>query len=108
VQTVGKGTTVIKHLSFAVCALLLSAGAAGAQSAPPKAAIDACLKHANAYNGTPAGTAKFNGSATADVPFFGNGAGGNFRLSIDSGGGGVDVTCTVSPDGKRVAIEPND
>jgi hypothetical protein len=96
----------MKHLKFAMLALLVSAGAAGAQGAPPQAAIDTCLKHADAYNGAPAGTAKFNGSAVADVPFFGSGAGGNFRLTIDSGGGGVDVSCTVSPDGKRVAIEP--
>lgn len=96
----------MKHLSFAMFALFLSAGAASAQDGPPQAAIDACLRHADAYNGQPAGTAKFNGAATANVAFFGPGAGDNFRLEVDSGGGGVDLSCTVSPDGKRISLEP--
>jgi hypothetical protein len=94
----------MKYLSFAMFALLLSAGATAAADVP-KAAVDACLKHADAYNGVAAGTAKFNGSAEGDVAWFGNGPGGNLRLLVDVQGG-VNVSCTVSPDGKRVAIEP--
>jgi hypothetical protein len=80
----------MKLLSFAMLALSLSAGAAIAADAPSKAAIDTCLKHADAYNGAAPGTAKYHGNATANVAWFGGGAGGNFRLQVDSGGGGVE------------------
>lgn len=93
----------MKYLSFTMLALLLSAGASGAADAP-KAAIDACLKHADAYSGSPAGTATFNGGGEADVPWFGGGAGGNWRLRVVAGG--TALSCTVSADGKRVALEP--
>ena len=94
----------MKHLSLTMFAFFLSAGAAISADAP-KAAVDACLKHANAYSGVAAGTATFNGSAKADAPWLGGGAGGNFRLQINVAGG-TDVTCTVSADGKKVALEP--
>ena len=84
----------------------MSAGATSAQNAPPQAAVDACLKHANAYNGAAAGTATFQGDAKADAPWFGGGAGDNWKLRIDGGTGGVAVWCTVSADGKKVALEP--
>jgi hypothetical protein len=95
----------MKHLSFAMFALFLSAGAASAQNAPPQAAVDACLKHADAYSGVAAGTATFQGNAEANVPWFGGGAGDGWRLRVDVPGG-VAVSCTVSADGKRVALEP--
>jgi hypothetical protein len=95
----------MKYLSLAMFALFLSAGAASAQDGPPQAAIGACLKHADAYNGVAAGTSKFNGEAEADVAWFGTGAGKNFRLRTDTEGG-VALSCTVSPDGKQVALEP--
>jgi hypothetical protein len=98
-----EGNKAVKYVSFTMFALLLSAGASGAADVP-QAAIDACLKHANAYNDAAAGTAKFNGNAEADVAW-GSGAGNNFRLQVDVAGG-VSVSCTVSPDGKRVAVEP--
>ena len=94
----------MKPLSFAMLALLLSAGAASAQDAP-KAAIDACLKHANAYNDAAPGTAKYNGGAEANVAMGSSGAGDDWRLRVDVTGG-VDVSCTVSPDGRKVAIQP--
>ncbi|MDW6024256.1 hypothetical protein SAZ10_21125 [Mesorhizobium sp. BAC0120] len=96
----------MKHLSIAMLALSLSAGAALAADAPSKAQIDACLRHADAYNSAAPGTAKFNGAATANVAWMGPGAGDNFRLQIDSGGGGTDLSCTVSPDGRRISLEP--
>jgi hypothetical protein len=99
-----EGKKAMKHLSFTMFALFLSAGAASAQDVP-QAAVDACLKHADAYNGVGPGTAKFNGAAEADVAWFGPGAGNNLRLQVDVEGG-VDLSCTVSPDGKRVALEP--
>lgn len=92
----------MKYLSHAMFALFLSAGAAGAADVP-KAAVDTCLKHAEAYTGAAAGTAKFTGNAEANIPWFG-GSGANFRLVVDAGGTGL--TCTVSPDGKLIAIEP--
>jgi hypothetical protein len=95
----------MKYLSLTMFALFLSAGAASAQDGPPQAAIDACLKHANAYSGVAAGTATFQGGAEADVPWFGTGAGDNWRLRVDVPGG-VAVSCTVNADGKKVAIEP--
>jgi len=95
----------MKYLSFAMFALFLSAGATNAADATPQAAIDACLKHANAYEGVAAGTAQFNGSAEANVPWFGGGAGDGWRLHIDVPGG-HPLSCTVSADGKRVAMEP--
>jgi hypothetical protein len=93
----------MKYLSLAMFALFLSAGAAGAQNGPPQAAIDACVKHANAYNGVASG-AQFSGDAQADVAWFSGAAGDNWRLRIDASP--VAVFCTVSADGKRVAIEP--
>ena len=94
----------MKYLSFAMFALFLSTGAASAQDVP-KPAIDACLKHADAYNGVAAGTSKFNGGAEADVAWFGTAPGKNLRLRIDTEGG-VALSCTVSADGKQVALEP--
>jgi hypothetical protein len=95
----------MKYLSFAMFALFLSTGAASAQGSPPQAAVDACLKHANAYSGVAAGTATFQGDAEANVAWFGGGAGDNWKLRIDVPGG-VAVSCTVNADGKRVALEP--
>ena len=92
----------MKHLSFAMLALFLSAGAASAQDIP-QAAIDACLKHADAYNGVAAGTAKFNGAAEANVACFGPGAGDCWRAQVDVEGG-VDITCTVNADGKQISL----
>jgi hypothetical protein len=95
----------MKHLSFAMFAFLLSAGAASSAGTPPQAAVNACLKHADAYSGVAAGTATFQGDAEENVAWFGSGAGDNWRLRVDVAGG-VAVTCTVSADGKRVALEP--
>jgi hypothetical protein len=95
----------MKYLSFTASVFLLAAGVAGAQDAPPQAAIDVCLKHADAYSGVAAGTATFQGSAEATVPWFGGGAGDAWRLRVDVPGA-VAVSCTVSADGKRVAVEP--
>jgi hypothetical protein len=94
----------MKHVMFAIPILLLSSAAAIGQ-APPQAALDSCLKHAAAYNGVAVTAVSFGGSAEADVPWFGGGAGDNWRLRIDSEGN-VAVSCTVSADGKRVALEP--
>ena len=94
----------MKYLSLAMFALFLSAGATAAADVP-QAAIDTCLKHADAYNGVPAGTSKFNGEAEADVAWFGTAPGKNLRLRIGTEGG-VALSCTVSPDGKQVALEP--
>lgn len=94
----------MKHLSFALSALLLSTGVAGAADVPA-AAIDACLKHANAYNNVAPGTAKFNGNAEADVAMRGPGAGDFWRLLVDVEGG-ADISCTVSPDGSIILVEP--
>src|SRR5919108_3512401 len=94
----------MKHLSFALFALLLSAGASGAADAP-EAAVNACLKHANAYNDAAPGTAKFNGSAEENVALMGPGAGDYWRLLVDVEGG-VDISCTVSADGKTIMVNP--
>ena len=94
----------MKYLSASMLALLLSVGAAGAASEVPKAAIDACLKHANTANDAAAGTATFSGDATDGVPWFG-GPGDHFKLLINVKGG-LDMSCIVSPDGKQVAIQP--
>ena len=94
----------MKHLSFALSALLLSAGAAAAGDAP-EAAVNACLKHANAYNDVAPGTAKFNGSAEENVALMGPGAGDYWRLLVDVEGG-TDISCTVSSDGKTIMVNP--
>ena len=94
----------MKNLSFAMSALLLSGGAAVAATDVPKAAVDACLRHANAYTSAAPGTAQFNGDAEAGVPWFGEGSGDNWRLRVDVPGG-IALTCTVSQDGRRVAIQ---
>ena len=94
----------MKPLSFAMLALLLSAGAASAQDVP-QVAVDACLRHANAYNNAAPGTAKYNGGAQANVSMGSSGAGDDWRMQVDVTGG-VAVTCTVSPDGRKVAIQP--
>lgn len=96
----------MKYLSLSVLALFLSAGAAGAAVEVPKAAIDACLKHADTANGAPAGTAKYSGNATADVAWFGGG-GDHFKLIINVKGYS-DMSCIVSKDGKHVAIQPSE
>lgn len=92
----------MKYLSLTMLALFFSASAASAADVP-KAAVDTCLKHADAYAGAAAGSAKFTGNVEADVAWFG-GPGGNFRLAVDAGGMGL--TCTVSPDGKLIALAP--
>ena len=94
----------MKLLSFAMLALAFSAGAASAQDAP-KAAVDTCLKHADAYNGVPAGTAKFNGGAEKNVSIGSAGPGDDWRLRIDVTNG-VDLSCTVSADGRQFSLVP--
>ena len=94
----------MKPLSFAMFALFLSAGAASAQDVP-QAAVDACLRHADAYNKFAPGTAKYNGGAQANVSMGSSGAGDDWRLQVDAPGG-VALTCTVSPDGSRLRIQP--
>ncbi|MFI0843052.1 hypothetical protein [Mesorhizobium sp. IMUNJ 23232] len=92
----------MKHLAIAGIALLLSAGASAAADIP-QVAVDTCLKHADAYTGAAAGTAKSTGNVEADVSWFG-GPGGNFRLAVDAGG--TALSCVVSPDGKLIALAP--
>ena len=92
----------MKYLSLAIFALSLSAGTAGAADVP-KAAVDSCLKHADAYTDAAPGTAKFTGNVEADVAWFGA-PGSNFRLVVDAGG--TALNCTVSPDGKLIALQP--
>lgn len=92
----------MKHLALAGIALLVSAGASAAADMP-QVAVDTCLKHADAYTGAAAGTAKSTGKVEGDVPWFGD-AGGNFRLTVDAGG--MALNCTVSPDGKLIALAP--
>src|SRR5262245_18199944 len=95
---------VKKHLSFAKMALVLSAGAASAQDVP-RPAIEACLAHANAYANVAPGTAMFTGNSEADVARHGPGAGSYLRLQVDVPGG-IPLSCTVRPDGRRVSLAP--
>lgn len=97
---------LLRHLSFALGALLLTAGAAGAADVP-QAAIDACLEHADVYNNVSPGTASFNGVAEANVAMMGPGAGDFWRLRVDVRGG-VAISCTVSPDGSQIMVNPAD
>ena len=92
----------MKPLSFAMLILFVSAGAAGAADAP-KAAVDVCLKHADAYTNAAPGTAKFTGNVKDSVLWL-DGQGNNLQLVIDAGG--MALNCTVSPDGKLVALAP--
>lgn len=92
----------MKPLSFATLTLCLLAGAASAADAP-KAAVDTCLKHADAYTNAAAGTAKFTGNVKDSVPWL-DGQGNNLQLVVDAGG--MALNCTVSPDGKLVALAP--
>ncbi|HEY6632795.1 MAG TPA: hypothetical protein VIZ90_15190 [Rhizobiaceae bacterium] len=94
----------MKLLSFAMLALAFSAGAANAQDAP-QAAVDACLKHANAYNDAAPGTAKYNGGAEKNVSIGSAGPGNDWRLRIDVTNG-VDLSCTVSADGRSLSLVP--
>ncbi len=96
----------MKYLSLSILALSLSAGAANAASEVPKAAVDACLKHADTANGAPPGTATYSGNATADVAWFG-GPGDHFKLIMNVKGY-QDMSCIVSKDGKHVAIQPSE
>ena len=82
--------------------LFLSAGVAFAADAP-KAAVDVCLKHADAYTNAAAGTAKFTGDVKDSVRWL-DGQGNNLQLVIDAGG--MALSCTVSPDGKLIALAP--
>jgi len=95
----------MRRLTFAMLALILSAGAASAQDGPPQAAVDTCLKHADAYNNAAAGTAKYNGGAEKNVSLLDAGPGDAWRLRIDVTDG-VDLTCTVSSDGKQFSMQP--
>lgn len=73
----------MRYLPFLTLVLSISAGTAGAADAP-KVAVDTCLKHADAYTGAAAGSAKFNGNVTDNIPWL-DGQGNNLRLVIDAG-----------------------
>lgn len=92
----------MRYLPFVTLVLSISAGAAGAADAP-QAAVDTCLKHADAYTNAAAGTAKFTGNVTDNIPWL-DGQGNNLQLVIDAGG--TALACTVSTDGKLVALAP--
>jgi hypothetical protein len=94
----------MKHLSLSVAVLALSATASAAANVP-KAAVDACLSHANLYANVPPGTATFSGSAEAGASWIARAAGSLWRLQVDVPGH-IALTCTVSEDGHRLAIEP--
>ena len=93
-----------RYLALGILAVSLPAGIATAADVP-QAAIDACLRHADAYNNVPPGTAKFNGNVEADKSVFGNPSGSDWRLQIDTTGG-VDLYCTVSSNGSQIALWP--
>ena len=97
----------MKNLIFATSALFLSAGAAVAQPDVPRMAVDTCLRHADAYASVPPGTAQFNGYAESGFPWFGGGSGDNWKLRVDVPGR-VTLSCTVSEDGRQVAITKDD
>jgi hypothetical protein len=96
----------MKYLSLSMLALFLSAGTVSAASEVPKAAIEACLKHANTATDAAPGTATYSGNATDGVAWFG-GPGDHFKLIINVKGY-QDMSCIVSPDGKHVAIQPSE
>jgi len=76
----------------------------------PAAAVAACLRHADAYQNVPPGSATFNGVAIADAGSGGSSsaacldAGGCWRLRVDVAG--IALSCLVTPDGKLQSINP--
>jgi hypothetical protein len=100
----------MKRLSFVMLALLLpagcqSSGAGGSSGGVPQAAIDACLRDADAYQNAAAGTATYSGVAEADVAADTVGAAGKYwRLRVAVAG--VAMACTVTPAGSVQSIDP--
>lgn len=97
----------MKCVSFAMLALLLPAGCqtGGSSGSVPKAAIDACLHNADAYQNAAPGTATFNGNARADVADDNPAAAGdNWALQVAVAG--VGMVCTVTPTGTVVELKP--
>jgi hypothetical protein len=97
----------MKRLPFAMLALLLPAGCqtAGSPDNVPRAAIDACLHNADAYQNAAPGTATFDGNARADVADDNPAAAGdNWALQVAVAG--VMMVCTVTPTGNVVELKP--
>jgi hypothetical protein len=88
-------------------ALLVPAGCqTGASSGEvPKAAVDACLHNADAYQNAAPGTAKLQGSPRADVADDNPAAAGN-NWALQIAVSGVMMVCTVTPTGTVVELKP--
>ena len=96
-----------KRLSFAMLVLLVLAGCqtGGSAANVPKAAVDACLHNADAYQNAAPGTAKLQGSPRADVADDNPAAAGN-NWALQIAVGGVMMVCTVTPTGTVVELKP--
>ena len=100
----------MKRLSFALLALLLPAGCqtgggGSGSGGPPQAAINACLRNAEAYQNAAPGTATFNGRAEEDVAVDNPTSPGNdwaLRVAVS----GVGFVCTVTPSGTVQELKP--